>query len=191
MRRLAGVLAAVIACTATAAVPAAVATRAQEPPPAAGQRGPRAQGVRPAELAAMLDAYAIVQAQTALQLNDAQYGPFVTRLKRLQETRRRNGQARNRLLQQLRVLVAPGAAPDETAIRDRLKALRDHDEQTAAAVRRDSEALDEVLDVRQQALFRLLEERLERQKLDLLMRARERVKPGGAVPLTPGSQGRR
>jgi hypothetical protein len=126
----------------------------------------------------MLDAYAIVQAQTALQLSDAQYGQFVTRLKRLQETRRRNGQTRNRLLQQLRMLVAPAAAPDEAAIRERLKALRDHDEQTAAAVRRDSEALDEVLDLRQQALFRLLEERLERQKLDLLMRARDRVKAG-------------
>ncbi len=126
----------------------------------------------------MLDAYAIVQAQTALQLTDAQYGQFVTRLKRLQETRRRSGQTRNRLLQQLRVLVAPAATPDESAIRERLKALRDHDEQTAAAVRRDSEALDEVLDARQQGLFRLLEERLERQKLDLLMRARARAKPG-------------
>ena len=176
MRRLASVLAVVIACTATAAV--LVAARAQDPPAAAGQRGARAQGVRPAELAAMLDAYAIVQAQTALQLTDAQYGQFVTRLKRLQETRRRSGQTRNRLLQQLRVLVAPAATPDEPAIRERLKALRDHDEQTAAAVRRDSEALDEVLDARQQGLFRLLEERLERQKLDLLMRARDRVKAG-------------
>ena len=175
MRRLASVLAVVVACA-----PAAPARAQEQPPAAAGQRGARAQGVRPAELAAMLDAYAIVQAQTALQLNDAQYGPFVTRLKRLQETRRRNGQVRNRLVQQLRPLVAPGAAPDEMAIRDRLKALRDHDDQTAAAVRRDSEALDEVLDVRQQALFRLLEERLERQKLDLLMRARDRAKAGAA-----------
>lgn len=129
----------------------------------------------------MLDAYAIVQAQTALQLSDSQYGQFVTRLKRLQETRRRSNQARNRLLQQLRLLVAPGATPDEGALRDRLKALDDHDEQTAASVRRESDAVDEVLDARQQALFRLLEERLERQKLDLLMRARDRAKPG-AVP---------
>src|SRR6185436_18863225 len=128
------------------------------------------------------DAYAIVQAQTALQLNDGQYGQFVTRLKRLQETRRRSNQTRNRLLQQLRLLAAPGATPDEAALRERLKALRDHDEQTAAAVRRDSEAVDEVLDVKQQALFRLLEERLERQKLDLLMRARERVARPGAKP---------
>jgi len=164
--------------------------RAQEPapPPAAPEaRGGRAaQGVRPAELAAMLDAWAIVQAQTALQLNDSQYGQFVTRLKRLQETRRRNTQMRNRLLQQLRALVAPAVTPDEAAIREKLKAIRDHDEQTATALRRESEAMDEVLDARQQGLFRLFEERLERQKLDLLMRARDRagrqgVKPGGGA----------
>ena len=99
----------------------------------------------------MLDAYAIVQAQTALQLTDAQYGQFVTRLKRLQETRRRSGQARNRLLQQLRRSPPRRRRLTSAAIRERLKALRDHDEQTAAAMRRDSEALDEVLDARQQA----------------------------------------
>ena len=137
----------------------------------------------------MLDAWAIVQAQTALQLNDAQYGQFVTRLKRLQETRRRNGQMRNRLLQQVRALVAPGVTPDDAAIREKLKALRDHDEQTAAALRRDGDAVDEVLDARQQALFRLLEERLERQKLDLLMRARERARP--TAPAKPGGGGAR
>jgi hypothetical protein len=152
-------------------------------------RGGRAQGVRPVELAAMLDAWAIVQAQTAVQLNDNQFGEFVTRLKRLQDTRRHNMQARNRLLQQIRALVVPDATADEAAIREKLKALRDHDEQTAAAVRRDREAVDEVLDARQQALFRLFEERLERQKLDLLMRARDRA-ARGAAPSKPGPSGR-
>jgi len=181
MKPLAGIL---VLALLLAAAPAL----AQDPPaaaPPAPPRGGRAQVVRPAELASMLDAYAIVQAQTALQLNDYQYGQFVTRLKRLQETRRRNTQARNRLLQQIRALVAPGVAPDEAAIREKLKALRDHDEQTAAALRRDSEALDEVLDARQQALFKLLEERLERQKLDLLMRARDRA-ARSAPPAKPG-----
>jgi DNA repair ATPase RecN len=160
---------------------------AQDPPAAApAARGGRGPVVRPAELASMLDAYAIVQAQTALQLNDDQFGQFVARLKRLQENRRRNTQARNRLLQQVRALVAPGVTPDETALREKLKALRDHDEQAAETLRRDSAAVDEVLDPRQQALFELLEERLERLKLDLLMRARDRAarptppaKPGG------------
>lgn len=176
-------------CAAALSLLVAVTTRAQEPAPQPGPpegRG-RAQGVRPAELATMLDAWAIVQAQTALQLNDDQYGQFVTRLKRLQETRRRNTQMRNRLLAQIRPLVAPGVTPDEAAIREKLKALRDHDEQTAAALRRDADAVDEVLDTRQQALFRLFEERIERQKLDLLMRARDRARPN--APNRPGSGG--
>ena len=77
----------------------------------------------------MLDAYAVVQAQDALQLNDTQYGPFVGRLKKLQETRRRNQQARNQIIQELRRLAGPQAtAPsDEAAIRERLKALRELD----------------------------------------------------------------
>ena len=143
---------------------------------AAAGRGARGPAVRPAELAAMLDAYAIVQAQSALRLTDAQHGQFVARLKRMQETRRRNTQSRNRLLQELRGLVT-SATPDDTAIRDRLKALRDHDDQAAAALRREAEAVDEVLDARQQGLFRLFEERIERQKLDLLMLARNRARP--------------
>jgi hypothetical protein len=182
------------ACAAALTLLLSASVHAQDPAPQSGPpegRGGRAQGVRPAELAAMLDAWAIVQAQSALQLNDGQYGQFVTRLKRLQDTRRRNGQIRNRLLAQLRALVAPGVTPDEAAIRERLKALRDHDEQTAATLRKDSEAVDEVLDARQQALFRLFEERLERQKLDLLMRARDRAARPGGAPAKPGGGGDR
>ena len=143
----------------------------------------------------MLDAYTLVQAQNALQLNDAQYGPFVTRLKRLQENRRRNNQIRNRLLQELRTMTAPNAVADENAMREKLRALREHTQQTLATLQRDSEAVDEVLDIRQQVRFRLLEERLERQKLDLLMRSRRRATPpptppgtGGRGPLQPGLQ---
>ena len=133
-----------------------------------------------AELIMMLDAYAIVQAQKALDLSDDQYGQFVARLKRLQETRRRNMQARHRLLNELRKLTSPGTASDEGTIRDRLKALRDLDEQTSQAMRREYDALDEVLDARQQARFRIFEEALERRKLDLLMRARDRAARPGA-----------
>ena len=155
----------------------ALAAAAQDPapPPARGGRG--GQAVRPAELAAMLDAYTLMQAQNALQLTDAQYGPFVTRLKRLQENRRRNTQIRNRLLQELRTLTAPNATPDENALKEKLRTLREHNLQTAATLQRDSEAVDEVLDVRQQVRFRLLEERIERQKLDLLMLSRRRAAP--------------
>ncbi len=136
----------------------------------------RAAGeLSPGEVVGMLDAYALVQAQDALQLNDSQYGTFVNRLKNLQQTRRRNQQARNQIVQELRRLAGPQAAVpvDEAAVRDQLKALRDHDERSTADMRRAYDALDEVLDVRQQARFRIFEETMERRKMDLLMRARQ------------------
>lgn len=142
-------------------------------------QGARGRAARSAALSAgevvnMLDAYAILQAQDMLQLGETQYGRFVTRLKTLQETRRRNQQARHRIIQRLRELAGPQAAPgDENMVRTQLKALREHDDKTAVEVRRAYDAIDEMLDARQQARFRLLEERLEARKIDLLMRARQ------------------
>lgn len=134
----------------------------------------------------MLDAYAVVQAQEALQLNDSQYAPFVGRLKKLQETRRRNQQAHNQIIQELRRLAGPQvtAAVDEVAIRDRLKALHDLDDRSALELRRAYDAVDEILDLRQQARFRMFEDMIERRKLDLLMRARQRAagRRGGGLP---------
>ena len=139
-----------------------------------GARGRGGDQMSAAEVVRILDGYALVQAQDALQLSDAQYGPFVTRLKKLQEARRRNQQARNQLLMELRRLTAPQApAGSDAVLRDKLKALRAHDDEAASELRRAYDALDEGLDARQQARFRIFEEQLERRKLDLIMRARE------------------
>ena len=77
-------------------------------PPARGRPGNPA-GLSPVEVLNMLDAYALVQAESALELQGRQYGEFVTRLKQLQETRRRNQQARNRQIQELRRMTQPQA----------------------------------------------------------------------------------
>ena len=163
-----------IAATATAQPPDDTARTA--PPATRPARGVLA----PNEVVAMLDAYAVVQAQDALQLNDTQYGPFVTRLKKLQETRRKNQQARNQIIQDLRRLSTPdaNAAYDENAIRTSLKNLRELDDRSAADLRHAYDAIDEVLDARQQARFRIFEEQIERRKLDLLMRARQSAAAG-------------
>ena len=154
--------------------PAEAAQRPNGLPPE-GRAGRSAGQLSAGEVVAMLDAYALVQAQDALELNDTQYAQFVARLKKLQETRRRNQQARNQIIQDLRRLGgAQAVAPfDEAAVRDRLKALREHDDQAAAELRRAYDTLDEALDTRQQARFRIFEEMIERRKLDLLMRARQ------------------
>lgn len=140
-----------------------------------GRRGGEADApaLTPLEVLNMLDAYALVQAQNALDLNDQQFGEFVARLKRLQQTRRRGQQARNGLIADLRRLTNQGTQPlDEPAVRDRLRLLREHDAKVAAEMKTAYDALDEVLDLRQQARFRVFEEALERRKLDLLIRAR-------------------
>jgi hypothetical protein len=153
-----------------ALLPAALQAAHQEQPPDALGPG----GLNPAQVARLLDAYVLVQAQESLQLTDAQYGQFVSRMKSLQEVRRRNQQARQRILQDLgRLSGDPGQKPDESALKERLKALADHDERAAAELRQAYEALDGVLDVRQRARFRIFEERMERQKLELLMKARQ------------------
>jgi len=160
------------------------ASAAQVPP---GRQSRPADELSPVAVADMLDSYALVQAQDALQLNESQFGQFVTRLRKLQQMRRQSQRARNQILGELRRLVNPQAAasgqpapaPDEAAIREKLKALRDHDERSAAELRRAYDALDEVMDARQQGRFRLFEEQLERRKLDLLMRARQGARRGG------------
>jgi hypothetical protein len=152
---------------------------AQRQPPLRDRVPEDRPGLSPMEVVNLLDAYALVQAQQALQLGDEQYGEFVARLKRLQGTRRRNVQQRNAILQDMRRLTAPGAAADEARIRQRLQALAEHDDRAAREIRQAYRALDEILDVRQQARFRLLEEQLERRKIDLLQRARQGAARGG------------
>ena len=179
-----------VATPAAIAGPRAGGAEARATPPAvrqgAGPGRPNAPlsedgSVSTAELVNMLDTYAIVQAQRELTLNDTQYAQFVTRLKRLQETRRRNQRERNQLLQDLRKMSGPQAPTpvDEGALRERLRTLREHDDRSAAELRKAYDSLDEVLDVRQQARFRVFEEAIERRKLDLVVRARERAARGG------------
>ena len=153
---------------------AAVATPASAEQAQPG-RGRARDQMSAAEVIRILDDYALVQAQEALKLSDAQYTSFVARLRKLQELRRRSQQARNQILIELRRLSGPQAAVpiDEAAVTGRLTALRTHDDRAAAELRAAYDALDEVLDVRQQARFRLFEEQLERRKLDLIMRARQ------------------
>jgi len=155
------------------------AAERQQPPsaPAAGAPSADAQGVSAGEIQRLYDAYALVQAQDALQLTDEHYARFVARLKTLQEARRRHILARSRILQDLRRLTNRETTTiDEAQVRDRLKALHDEDERGAAEVRKAYDAVDDLLDVRQQAKFRLFEEQMDRKRLDLLMRARQNVR---------------
>ena len=104
------------------------------------------------------------------------WGQPEDRLRTLQETRRRHMAARNRLINELQRLTNPrNARPNvtEAEIKARLTALQDLEARSAGELRRAYDSIDEVLDVRQQARFRVFEEQIERRKLDLISRARQ------------------
>lgn len=161
-------IAALAACALAIAVPAN-AQRGGPPPPEGG-------GVTPAEIHRMFDAYALLQAQEQLKVTDAQYAQFLARFKMLQDTRRQGLQQRTRAVMGLRQLVND-AQPDEAQIRERLKMLDDLEVRTAADVKKAQEAIDQILDVRQQAKFRIFEKVMERRKLELVTRARFNNRP--------------
>jgi hypothetical protein len=149
------------------------------PAPVPAQGAPDLAPLNAGQIQRWFEAYTVLQAQDALKLSEAQYGRFVTRLKSLQEVRRRHQQARNQILAELRKLTNPQPAPapgDDATIAERLKAFRDEEERGALDLKKSYDALDETLDTRQQARFRVFEERMEQQKLELLMRARQNAR---------------
>jgi hypothetical protein len=128
--------------------------------------------VTPNEIQRMFDAYALVQAQDQLKLNDDQYSRFLVRFKSLQEVRRRSLQEHTRLVGELRRLLMQGQV-DEGQLKDRMQALQEVDSRAVADVKKAYEALDQVLDVKQQASLRVFEEQMERRKIELITRARQ------------------
>jgi Spy/CpxP family protein refolding chaperone len=153
---------------------AAAQGRAVRPniPPAAPDEAP---GVTPAEIQRMFDAYALMQAQEQLKIGDDQFTKFLTRFKALQEVRRQTLNERGRIINMLRRMLNQGAP--ESELRDRLNELQELDVRAAADTRKAYDAINQVLDVQQQAKFRVFEELMERRKLELVMRARQANRP--------------
>jgi len=187
MRRWRGWVAVALACGVTAAASQvlmaegrAVAQRAErqgQPPP------PGDQPVTPGELQQMFDAYVVMQAQDVLKLNDDQYPKFITRLRALQTVRRRSENQRMMLINQLRrALNAADGRVDDGLIKDRLKTLSDLNTSSAADLKQAQDSLDEVLDLHQQARFRVFEEEMERRKVELVMRTRQANRPNPNRP---------
>ena len=137
---------------------------------------PQEAAVSPAELQRMFDGYSILQAQEFLQLSDEVYARFLPRFKTLLDARRQTLQQRTRALNVIRRLLMDGQ-PDEGMLKDGLRQLQEIDSRGEADARRAYEAIDQVLDVRQQAKFRVFEEQMERRKLELVTRARQASRP--------------
>ena len=152
-------------------------TQAPAPVPAPGTGDP--SPLSAAQIQRWFEAFTVLQAQEALRLSEGQYGRFVTRFKALQDIRRTHQQQRTKMLAELRKMTNPDASADDAQIAERLKALQAHDDVAARALRGAYDGVDETLDLRQQARFRIFEDRMEQQKLELLMRARQNARAAG------------
>lgn len=149
--------------------------QAQEPAP-----GP--ERLPAGEVLRLFDAYAVVQAQEALGLDNAHYGAFVSGYKGLLETRRKHREQRIRMVAELARLSSGGASANEGVIRDKLRTLKEQDARTVAEIAQALEAVEQSLTVVQRARFLVFEERIERRKLELLSRARAGRQNRRALP---------
>jgi Spy/CpxP family protein refolding chaperone len=153
----------------------AMAQAAGKQAPARGARaqGPRqglpplGRGMNAMQLQQYLDALVLRQAQEHLKLSDDQYGTFAPKLVRLQNIRRRMLQERRKAMADLNQLLQADAANDD-AISTKVRAFDDTTRRGAEELVKAFQDLDGVLTPWQRGRFRVLEEQIERQKVQLL-----------------------
>ena len=165
------------AAPARAARPAAAAGRQAAARPAGTNAS--APPTRPSEMRKMLDSYALMQAQEQLKISSEKFPAFMAQYQNLQELRRTSTQEHLQLLQQLRTESGDAKAAD-AQLKVKLKGLHDFEETSHADVRKAYDAIDRILDVRQQARFRVFEQQMNQRMLQLAARARQ----AGAKPPT-------
>jgi hypothetical protein len=181
------VVLATVATAVLAAVAGGAVVAAQTRPPGRGRGlpppgAPVPGEVAPLEIQRLFDAYLVMQAQQELQLTDDQFPRFLSKVRALQEARRRWQMERRRILQDLRRLADGPAGSQDDEVRAQLKALTELDSRQSADLRQALDGVDQVLDLRQQARFRVFEEQMERRKVELMMRARQGNRPRMAPP---------
>lgn len=136
------------------------------------------------ELQEVFDAFALVQAQRILQLDDEQYGRFFPKMSRVYQLRRTHGQARMRLVNEIRRLYAGPQRGTDAQLAEAVARLDALETQFGNEMRALRLAVDEVMTPRQRAGLRFFEEDMERQKVDFITRSRQ----GGAARQGGGGQ---
>lgn len=176
MTKMNRITAAAVCCLAAVAI-----TSAQEPvqgpnqgPKQGKNNPPPNDAMSPVYIQQMFDAMAIMEAERFLPLSAEQYPVFVQKLRRLQEAKRQFNRRRMKALNELRQLTGPQAQPDvpDSVVDTKLKELASAELEGMAGVRKALDDLDVGLSVRQRARYRLLEENVERRKIDFLTKVR-------------------
>ena len=111
--------------------------------------------------------------RSSSKISDEQFSRFLPRFKALQDARRQTLQQRTRVLADVRRLADRQARPTRRRSGSGSSSCRTSRDRGEAEARKAYDAIDQVLDLRQQAQFRIFEEQMERRKLELVTRARQ------------------
>ena len=134
-------------------------------------------GLRADEVQQIVDGWEIATAEKTLELNDQQYVPFIQQLRKLQSGRRQQFMQRQRMLMSLRQTINQQPAADDATIDARLKQYDDLERRHQQELQALHASIDAVLTPRQRARFRVLQEQMERRKLEVLSKA---MRAGGS-----------
>ncbi|TDI42975.1 MAG: hypothetical protein E2P02_12295 [Acidobacteria bacterium] len=128
------------------------------------------------EVEGMMDAYILSKLQDALELTDEQFGTMVVAQKKLQDTRRDYRQGRMTLLRRMRQTLRRDQAREEelTRLLDELDNLEIEFSQNQRAR---YAAIDDILEIRQSARYRILEAEIQRRLTQLMRQVRGRRDP--------------
>jgi Spy/CpxP family protein refolding chaperone len=118
----------------------------------------------------IVDGWEIATAEKMLELSDQQYVPFLQQLRRLQSGRRQQFMQRQRMLQMLRQTINQTGLED-AMVDSRVKQFDDLERKLQQDLQSMQAGIDAVLTPRQRARFRVLQEQMERRKLEVLSRA--------------------
>jgi Spy/CpxP family protein refolding chaperone len=128
------------------------------------------------DLEGLMLGYVISKMQEALELTDEQFGQMVVAQKKITEHRRKYRTGRQQTLKQLRQALKDPETEDPQ-ITAMLTQLEDSKSQFEAQQRADYQAIDEILNVRQRARYRLLEVDIQRRFQQMVREVQERRNP--------------
>ncbi len=123
------------------------------------------------EVEGMMDAYILSKLQDALELTDEQFGTMVVAQKKLQDTRRDYRQGRMTLLRRMRQTLRRDQAREEELTRQ-LDELDNLEIEFSQNQRARYAAIDDILEIRQRARYRILETEIQRRLTQLMRQVR-------------------
>lgn len=121
----------------------------------------------------MMEAYVLSKLQDALELSDEQFGAMVVAQKKLSDARREYRRSRMQVLRQIRQALQRDST-GEAELQPLLGQLDTIRDEFAATEKSRYAAIDEILDIRQRARYRILEIELQRRLGEMMRQVRGR-----------------